>query len=60
MNPDITGCDARNAITDIRCGLEVVVTLDNGEEYCEYCADSHIEDREIVSAIRNFKRAGML
>jgi hypothetical protein len=60
VDPNITGCDARNEYTDIRCGLPVSVTLANGEEYCEYCATDYIEDSEIVWAIRNFQRAGML
>lgn len=60
MNPDIVGCDARNEYTDIRCGLPISVELDNGEAYCQYCAPSEIDDADIVWAITNIKRAGML
>jgi len=60
VNPDITGCDARNHITDLRCGLPVSVELGTGEAYCEHCAPDEINDQQIVWAIRNFKRAGML
>lgn len=60
MNPDRVGCDARNEVTGIRCGLEVVVTLDDNEGYCEYCAPEEIEDKRIAWAVRNFRRAGML
>lgn len=60
MNPDIVGCDVRNEITGIRCGLETVVTMDDGTSYCQYCAPEEIEDKRIAWAIRNFRRAGML
>lgn len=60
MNPNITGCDARNQVTGIRCGLDVVVTLDDNESYCQYCAPDEIDDKRIAWAIRNFRRAGML
>ena len=60
MNPDIVGCDARNEITDIRCGLPISVELNNGEAYCQYCAPNEIDDTQIAWAINNFRRAGML
>lgn len=59
MNPDITGCDARNQITDIRCGLPEVVWLENGDQYCEYCATMFL-DADDAQAFLHLKRAGLV
>jgi hypothetical protein len=59
VNPDIVGCDVRNTITGIRCGLPIAVEH-NDVAMCKYCAPDEIDDREVADAVRNFKRAGML
>ncbi len=60
MNPDISGCDARNYVTDIRCGLEPIVTIeDTGDRYCQYCYEDHLEPEQIM-AVKNLKRVGMI
>lgn len=60
MNPDSYGCDARNEITDIRCGLDAMITLeDTGERYCQYCYSSYLNELQIA-AVNSLKRAGMI
>ena len=60
MNPDISGCDARNQITDIRCGLEPIVTIeDTGDRYCQYCYETYLEPEQIM-AVKSLKRVGMI
>jgi len=60
VNPDISGCDGRHALTDIRCGLDPIVTVeDTGERYCQYCYDTYLDEEQVV-AVKNLKRVGMI
>ena len=60
MNPDSYGCDGRHELTDIRCGLDPIVTVEGtGERYCQYCYDIYLEPEQIM-AVKNLKRVGMI
>lgn len=58
MNPNKVGCDNPNEYTGIRCGMDIIIELDDGTAYCRYCYTDYV-DEDIVHAVNIFKRAGM-